>query len=108
MQNPNIKRQRTPVQVQTILLIKLFARKVPWRKSRIEIHSESIRIIPIHSDICIRANSNYSEPIRKTFCISFDEIPNEYEPIRNQVFNPDQSESIQARIDPNRMNPKSE
>ena len=28
---------------------------------------------------------------------------NEYEPILNQVFNPDQSESIRARINPNRI-----
>ena len=44
----------------------------PWRKYRIGIHSEPIRTIPILSDICIQANANYSEPIRKTFCISFD------------------------------------
>ena len=43
-----------------------------WRKYRIEIHSESIRTIPTLSDICIRANANHSEPIRKTFRISFD------------------------------------
>ena len=47
--------------------------QLPWRKYRIEIHSESIRTIPNHSDICIRANANHSESIRKTFCISFDE-----------------------------------
>ena len=35
-------------------------------------HSEPVRTIPIHSDICIRANANHSEPIRKTFCIWFD------------------------------------
>ena len=58
---------------------------LPWRKYRIEIHSESIRTIPIHSDICIRANSNHSEPIR------------------NQVFNPDQSKSIRHWIYPNRI-----
>ena len=46
----------------------------PWRRYRIEIHSESIRTVPIHSNICIRGNANHSEPIR------------------NQVFNPDQSE----------------
>ena len=44
-----------------------------WRKYQIEIHSESIRTIPIRFDICIRANANHSEPIQKTFCISFDE-----------------------------------
>ena len=36
----------------------------PWRKYRIEIYSDSIRTIPIHSDICIRANANHSEPFR--------------------------------------------
>ena len=30
---------------------------IPWRKYRIRIHSEPIRTIPIHSDICI-------EPVR--------------------------------------------
>ena len=45
----------------------------PWRKYRIGIHSEPIRTIPIHSDICIQANPNHSEPIRKMFCNSFDE-----------------------------------
>ena len=45
----------------------------PWRKYRIGIHSEPIRAIPIHSDICIRANPNHSEPIRNTFYNSFDE-----------------------------------
>ena len=47
--------------------------KLPWRKYRIGIHSEPIRTIPIHSDVCIRANANHSEPIRKTFCNPFDE-----------------------------------
>ena len=41
----------------------------PWQKCRIVIQSEPIRNIPIHSDICIRANVNHSEPIRKTFYI---------------------------------------
>ena len=41
--------------------------ELPWRKYRIGIHSEPIRTIPIHSDICIWANANHSEPIRKTF-----------------------------------------
>ena len=49
------------------------ARQGTLAKYRIKIHSKSIRTIPIHSDICIRANANQSEPIRKTFCISFDE-----------------------------------
>ena len=45
----------------------------PWRKYRIRIHSESIRTIPIHTDICIRVDANHSDPIRKTFCNLFDE-----------------------------------
>ena len=53
--------------------LKQNSQKFPWRKYRIEINSKSIRTIPIHSDICIRANANNAEPIRKTFCISFDE-----------------------------------
>ena len=40
---------------------------LPWRKYRIGIHSKPIRTIPIHYDICIRANANHSEPIRKRF-----------------------------------------
>ena len=47
--------------------------KLPWRKYRLGIHSKPIRTIPIHSGICIRANKNHSEPIRKIFCNSFDE-----------------------------------
>ena len=35
--------------------------KLPWRKYRIGIHSEPIRTIPIHSDVCIQANANHSE-----------------------------------------------
>ena len=50
-----------------------FQREKPWRKFRIGIHSEPIRIIPNHSDIFIRANANQSEPIRKQFSISFVE-----------------------------------
>ena len=48
-----------------------FGKAHPARKYRTEIHSESIRTIPIHSDICIRTN------------------PKESEPNRNQVFNTD-------------------
>ena len=109
-------------------------RRHPWRKYRIGIHSEPIRTIPIHSDICIRANANHSERIRKTFCNSFDEksrlfrfipisvsesmriIPKTFEKrfvtrlMKNDKksirMNPKpcfQSESIRARIDPNRI-----
>ena len=69
-----------------------------WRKYQIGIHSEPIRTIPIHSDICIRANANHSEPIQKTFCKSFDEKRKESirpNPIRidpNRTFNQNQSE----------------
>ena len=38
-----------------------------WRKFGIGIHSEPNRTIFNHSDICIRANANQYEPIRKTF-----------------------------------------
>ena len=48
-------------------------RAAPCRKYRIGIYSDSIRTIPIHSDICIRANVNHFKSIRKTFCNSFDE-----------------------------------
>ena len=54
-------------------MIKVIISYYLWRKYRIEIHSESTRTIPIHSDICIRVNANNSEPIR------------------NQVFNTDRS-----------------
>ena len=38
-----------------------------WQKYRIEIHSEPIRTIPIHSDICIRVNANHSYQSEKIF-----------------------------------------
>ena len=49
------------------------AHNTPCLKYRLGIHSEPIRTIPIHSDIRIRANTNHSKPIRKTFCNSFHE-----------------------------------
>ena len=52
--------------------------KIRWRRYRIGIYFEPIRTIPIHSDICIRANANHSDLIRSN-------CPNESEPIRNQV-----------------------
>ena len=36
----------------------------PWRKFRIEIHSESIRNFPNHSEICIRTKQFHSDLIR--------------------------------------------
>ena len=51
-----------------------------------EIHSEPIRFIPIHSEICIRANPNSSDSIRRKFSISFD--------VNRLKINPSQSESI--------------
>ena len=47
--------------------------KLPGQKFRIGIYSETIRTIPIHSDICIRATADHPEPIWKMFCTSFDE-----------------------------------
>ena len=45
------------------------------------INSEPIGTTPIHSDIYTRANANYSEPIQKTFYISFDEKRAKINPI---------------------------
>ena len=74
-------------------------------RPRIEIHSESIRTIPIHSDNCIRANVNHSEPIRKTVknqsYLIRSILRYQSEWLWNQVFNPDQSESIRDRNYPN-------
>ena len=43
--------------------------------SRIEYPGEKIalKLTPIHYNICIRANTNHYELIRKKFCILFDE-----------------------------------
>ena len=35
--------------------------------------SIGLKFIQNYSDICIGVNANHFEPIRKTFCISFDE-----------------------------------
>ena len=64
-------------------------------------YSNSIRTIPIHSDICIRANANHSEPIRKTFCISFDKKRSKL--IRTNPKPSFQSESIRAWVHLNRI-----
>ena len=69
--------------------------KLLWLKYRIEIHFQPIRTIPIYFDICIQANANHFEPIRKTFCILFDE--------KQSKINPNESERIRARIDPSRI-----
>ena len=45
----------------------------PWQNFWIEVYSEPIGTIPIHSDMRIRAKANHAEPIRKTFCILFNE-----------------------------------
>ena len=91
-------------------------RSYPGRKYRIGIYPEPIRTIPIHSNIYIWANANHSEPIRITFCISFDEKRSQNNPILskasirmnpNQVFNPNKSElglvqtEFSIRINPN-------
>ena len=62
-------------------------RNSPWPKFRIGIHSDLIRTIPNHSGICIRANANQSELIRKKFLMSFVENrsknnPSHSDPIR--------------------------
>ena len=77
--NSNIK----SIIIDTIITVRLRF-QLPWRKYRIKIHSETIRAIPIHFDICIRANANYSEPIRKTFRISFDEKQSKINPINSE------------------------
>ena len=66
-------------------MYELFETTLPWRRYRIEIYSEPIRTIPIHSDICIRANANHSEPIRKTSFISFDEKRSKINPINSET-----------------------
>ena len=85
---------------------------LPWRKFRIGIHSESIRTIPNHSDICIRANASQSESIRKTFWISFVEKHLKINPTQSEIslrmnpkwiFNSNESESFLTRIDLNRI-----
>ena len=61
---------------------------------------------PIRSDICIRANANHLEPIRKTFYNLFDEKRQKIDPTISDLIrgnNPNQSESTRARIDPNRI-----
>ena len=75
----------------------------PWCKYRIEINSESIRNMLIHSDICNRANANHSEPIRKTFCISFDEKRSINQSDLIRLIPRHESEWIRSRIDPNRI-----
>ena len=59
---------------------------IPWQKYRIGIHSKSVRTIPFHSDICIWVNANHSEPIRKTFCISFDKKRSKINPTSSDEF----------------------
>ena len=99
---------------------------MPWRKFRIGFNSETIRTIPNHSDICIRANANQSKPIQKAFWISFVEKHLKIIPIQSETsiwMNPNESEvnfqsewmRINAETDwskPNihsiRMNPNTE
>ena len=54
-----------------------FSKKViivyPFRKFRIEIHSEPIRTIRNQFEIWVRVNANQSRPIRKKFLILFAE-----------------------------------
>ena len=82
----------------------LTSAKSPWLKYRIKIDSESIRIIPIYCDICIRADANHSKLIRETFCISYDEKRPKIDPINSETsiwMNTNQSEtkfSIQIKL----------
>ena len=67
--------------------------------------SELFRFIPISVSELMEIIPNQSEKrfvsrlMKKRSQIN----PNEAEPIRNQVFSPDQSESIRARIDLNQI-----
>ena len=57
-----------------------------------------MRTIPIHSDICIRVNANYSEPIQKKFC---NEIKFSIRSIQTEFsirINPNESEVVMIRI----------
>ena len=63
----------------------------PWQKFRIKINSEPIRFIPVHSEICFRANPNSFESIRKKFSISFDVIRLKINPSPSEIFNPNQN-----------------
>ena len=84
-----------------------FYKKIPWQRYRIESHSASIRNIPIHSDIFIRANANRSEPIRKTVETQSDLmrlIPrHQFEWIRTNPKPSFQFRSIRSRIAPNQI-----
>ena len=85
----------------------------PWRKYRIEIHSDSIKTIPIHSNICIRANANHSEPIQKSVVsrlMKNGQKPIRLNPINSETsirMNPNQSET-KLSIQINSINPRSE
>ena len=75
--------------------------KQPWWKYRVEIHSKPIRTIPIYSDICIRTNANHSEPIRKTFCISFNAKRSKTDPTKSELirgYNPNESEQTETKF----------
>ena len=70
-------------------------------KYRIGIHSEPIRTISIHSDICMQANANHFEPIWKTFCISFDENRLKIDPTLSDLIRGNYpNESVPIRINP--------
>ena len=47
----------------------------PWRKFRIEIHSEPIRNFPNHSGTCIRTKQFHSDLIRRSFSIRINPRP---------------------------------
>ena len=76
----------------------------PWRKYRIGIHFEQIRTIPIHSDIIPnKSEKRFVSRLMKNGKNRFDltrfNARQLSEWIRNQVFNPNQSELEFIRID---------
>ena len=72
--------------IETNFLLFLILLQLHWQKFRIEIHSELIRFISIHSEICIHANPNSSDSIRKKFSVAFD--------VNRLKINSSQSQSI--------------
>ena len=70
-----------------------------------KIHSEPIRFIPIHSEICIRANSSSSDSIRKKFSMSFDVNRLKINQSQSEIFNPNQNSIRFIPTQPETSNP---
>ena len=69
----------------------------PWRKFRIEIHSEPIRKFANHSGICIRIIQFHSDLIRRNFSIRINPRPIKNQSdlvIRMNPVNPNETESF--------------